>query len=511
MGNELFRQTESTIFSPELSAAVVAQIITTEGKTAPQIRDMRAADRYFDGHNDIEKKTRVYYDRDRKAYDNPAASNARIKSNFLRTLVQQKQDYAFAKTFVLKLSTKEQQEIDIAEDQYGMAWKNFCDGQLFRLAYVLAGQAVNHGIAWCYVWIDADGGLRIKDMPADLTYPVWADRQHTELDRLVYNFMQTRYGGMTADSTEYAEYWSKNERVLFNVSKAWTAEADLTDGEGNALFSHMSGGQSWGRIPFVVFKATDDEKPLLNFIKDHIDAYDMLDSRSVDGLLDDLDPLLVLKGLSTRVKDIVEGRELAKLTRTISLDADGDARYIQAQTPIDAHERKKESLRRDIIKFGYGVDYEDTRFGGNPNQMVIRSLYQNLDTYTDGLERHFQDFIDSLKYFFDRWCEWAGICAFDIAQEYKVLVKLDRSMMVNESAQIEDTVRLQGTGISQRTLLEKNPAVQDVDLELSRIDEERRESERENQLFNFGGDDSDASDGGAADDDNGEKQGNRKE
>ena len=172
------------------------------------------------------------------------------------------------------------------------------------------------------------------------------------------------------------------------------------------------------------------------------------------------------------------------MTRTISVDNDGDAYYIQAQTPVQNHGQKMESLRRDIIKFGYGIDYEDSRFGGNPNQLVIKSLYQNLDTYTDGLERHFQDFVNDLKYFFDKWYEFSNKGSFDECQKYKVLVKFDRSMMVNQSAQIEDTVKLAGTGVSKKTLLEFNPVVQDVELEQERIKEEQKENEQ-NELFNF--------------------------
>ena len=269
------------------------------------------------------------------------------------------------------------------------------------------------------------------------------------------------------------------------MSNAYGVEAALLDGEGNPIYTHMTGGESWGKIPFIAFKATDDEKPLLNFIKAHIDSYDKLDSNSIDSLVDDLDPLLVFKGISPNVKDLIEARELAKVTRTVSLDADGDAHFIQAQTAITAYLEKLQAIRKDIFKFGYGVDTQDARFGGNPNQLEIKSLYQDLDTYTDGLERQFQNFIDNFKYFFDMWYELTGKGSFDIAQSYKVLVKLDRSMMINQSAQIDDTVKLANTGVSQKTIMEFNPVVQDVDLELARIEEEKKEREAENPLFNF--------------------------
>ena len=480
--------TENTVFSSELTAKDITQIIVDKWKDSAPIKEMRIANKYFDCCNEkIEKKTRVYYDKDRNPIQNPTANNAKVKSNFLRMLVQQKQDYGFAKTFILKLSDEEENEIELADNDYGTEWKKFLDKSLFKTSYVLAGQAVNHGLSWCYVRINEDGELELKDVPADLVYPVWKNRQHTELDKLVYNYRTEKYESLSPTVYEYAEYWSDEERRLFNITNGYVEESVTLDKENQPIYSHLFDGEqgmSWERIPFVCFKATDDEKTLLSFVKEQIDAYDLLDSKSVDGLIDDLDPILVLKAISPQVGDLIEARELAKMTRTISVDSDGDASYIQAQTPIQSHLQKMESLRRDIIKFGYGIDYEDSRFGGNPNQLVIKSLYQNLDTYTDGLERHFQDFINDLKYFFDKWYEFSGKGSFDECQKYKVLVKLDRSMMINQSAQIEDTVKLVNTGISQKTLMEFNPVVQDVELEMERLEEENKEKS-ENDLFNF--------------------------
>ena len=100
------------------------------------------------------------------------------------------------------------------------------------------------------------------------------------------------------------------------------------------------------------------------------------------------------------------------------------------------------------------------------------------------MERHFQDFINDLKYFFDKWYEFSGKGTFEECEKYKLLVKLDRSMMINQSAQIEDTVKLAQTGVSQKTLLEFNPIVQDIELEQERIEEEKKQNQ-ENDLFNF--------------------------
>ena len=482
------KRIENIVFSKSLSPKDITQVIVSKNKVNRKIEEMNQADSYFATQNEeISKKTRVYYDKDRKPIENPNAYNAKITSNFLRMLVEQKQDYGFSKSFIIKLSTDKEQEIDLKKDTYGKEWKAFCDDILFEMSRNLAGLAINHGITWCYIWIDEDGKLKLNEVPAQHIYPEWKDRRHTDLNKLVYHYFVDVYESLNPTTKEYAEYWDDENRILFNVSNGYVEEAVTKDNEGNFIRSHLTQGEdklSWGRIPFICFKGTDDEKTLLSFIKAQIDAYDELNSKSVDGLVDDLDPLLIIKGISPDVSDLLEARELAKMTRTVSLDTDGDAHYIQAQTAIQAHLQKMENLRRDIIKFGYGIDYEDSRFGGNPNQLVIKSLYQNLDTYMDGLERHFQDFIDDLKYFFDKWYEFSHKGSFEEAQLYNVRVELDRSMMINQSAQIEDTVKLANTGISKRTLLEFNPVVQDVDMEEERIKEEQKESQQ-NELFNF--------------------------
>ena len=475
------RTADGIVFGDNLEPKEITQIIMSCYASSPQIKDIEDADDYFDGKSKISKKLKVYYDKDRNAIDNPNASNSRIASNFLRILVQQKQDYAFSKSFVMKISNGDEKEIDSDKDDYVKRWKTLCDDTLFKFVYKIAEQVINQGVAWTFVWIDENGVFRLKDVDSSTVYPIWTDKYHDTLDKLVYHYFVEKYDSLNPNLYEYAEYWTNEERRLFSITESYK---DMS-GDDYFHLTSSDGGVSWGRIPFVAFKVSEDEKPLLNHIRQYIDAYDELMSKSVDGLIDDLDPLLVFKGVSPSVGDLLEARELAKMTRTISLDTDGDAHYIQADTSIDAHLKELQMLRRDIMKFGYGVDYEDERFSGNPNQMLIKSLYQNLDTFTDRLERQFQTFIDNLKYFFDKWCDFSGIKSFDECQKYKILVKLDRVMMINQSELIKDTISLTGTGVSQKTLLEFNPVVQDVDVELERIDEERKQSMEQNEMFNF--------------------------
>ena len=477
------------VFSNSLSPASICRVIVEDAERSPRYGEMRDAQAYFEGHNlTIEKKTRNFVDASGKTHANPVAANTRLSSSFLRNLIQQKQDYAFAKTFVFKLCTMDGEEVNVS-DAEGLAkdyydeWNALIREQLFRLSYKMTGNAVNKGITWCYVWIDQDGGFKLVEVEPEHVYPIWKDVAHSELTHLVNAYLVKEYENTSPTDHRYAEYWTGTERILFDVDGAFTPIYDIMDADGYPVTSHMlrDGAQvSWDRIPFIPFKGTDDEKPLLSFIRSYIDTYDMIASKASDGLQDDIDPLLIFKGISAEIQHLAEAREIAKSTRTMSLDPDGDAFYLQANANVKNNLDLMEALKKNIIKFGYGVDFEDNRFGGNPNQMVVKALYQNMDTYVDGLERHFQDFMEDLKYFFDKWFSWKHGTPVEQLEEYRLMVKLDRSMMINLTAQIDDTIKLQQTGISQRTILEFNPVVQDVDVEIARM---RKEQEEQDAIF----------------------------
>ena len=477
------------IFSNSLDPAIICRTLINDAPYRPEYKDMRDAQAYYDGHNiAIMGKVRDYVDAQGKRHENPSASNTQLASSFLRTLVQQKQDYAFAKTFILKLCTMEGEEIDLSNAEglaldYFNAWNSLIREQLYRLSYKMSGTAVNKGLTWCYVWINPEGQLKLVEIDPMYVYPVWNDIAHSDLNKLIYTYNVQYYETASPLEKQYAEYWTDNERILFDITGSYTRINDLSADASVPVSSHMifNGDPiSWGKIPFIAFKGTDDEKPLLNFIRSYIDTYDLIASKASDGLQDDIDPLLIFKGISAEVQHLAEAREIAKSTRTMALDPDGDAFYLQANSDINNNLNLMEALKKNIIKFGYGVDFEDNRFGGNPNQMVVRALYQNMDTYVDGLERHFQDFMEDLKYFFDKWFAWNNNLDVKTLEDFRLIVKLDRSMMINLTAQIDDTIKLQQTGISERTILEFNPVVQDVDLEISRI---KKEKEQEDDIF----------------------------
>ena len=241
-------------------------------------------------------------------------------------------------------------------------------------------------------------------------------------------------------------------------------------------FTHLAENQSWGEIPFICLKSSDDEMPLLKLIKSYIDAYDTLNSNSVDTLVDDTKAIIVLKGLSAEIKDLVEAKQFLTSLGVTAVDEQGDVSYLQANINIDNVQKKLENLKKDIKEFSCTVNTQDIQLGNNPSGVALKASYQDLDTYMNDLETEFELFMQQFKYFFDKWLVFKGEFSENELAQTDITITLDRDMMMNETELIENTAKLSGL-VSQETLDNYNPAV-----ETHEIEEERREQEENNRI-----------------------------
>ena len=105
-------------------------------------------------------------------------------------------------------------------------------------------------------------------------------------------------------------------------------ETHMQDAKGNGI--------SWDRVPFIFFKGNDDELPLLNECKSDVDAYDMLKSKSIDSLLDDIDAVLVVEDISPEMGEITRARKLVQQSRIMTIDKGGKAYFIKVDANVNA-------------------------------------------------------------------------------------------------------------------------------------------------------------------------------
>ena len=469
----------------------ITQNILNEWRGCQKIQDMNDADKYSLVQNTtIDSKTRSYKDEDGHIIQNDTLANTKSKTAKYRKSLNQKLNFALAKPFVISCDN----------DRYKAEWEKFLDEKHRSVIKRTGKSAINKGIGWLYPWINEKGELDIIDMVAETIYPAWADVAHTDLDALVRDYEVTEYNNQTASDVRKVEFWDRSivEKfidygngegsgdLVVDTGKEYELD-DTLEERATIQETHMrtakGEGISWDRVPFIWFKGNDDELPLLNECRTDVDSYDMLKSKSIDSLLDDIDAVLVVEGMSAEMGEITRARKLVQNSRIMSIDPGGDAKFIKIDANVEAIAQELELIGKEIQDNTSTVDLTTIQLGTNPSGAAMRSFYESLNEWANGYETEFRFMMANLKYFFDKWLAWkGGLGTFEELQATPITFTLDRDMMIDETGIIDNIVKLQSE-LSQETRDELNPYVENHEKEEKRRKEDLDKEMERNELI----------------------------
>ena len=377
----------------------ITQNILNEWRNSQIIADMKEAQEYSLCKNtEIDKKTRNYEDEHGHLVENKHLSNVKTKTSQYRKSLVQKLDFTMAKPFILRCDN----------EKYKEAWEEFLTNKVKAAIKRTAKEAINKGIGFSYPWIDENGELQLVDLPSQTLYPAWKDEAHTELDAAVRDYKVVMYINQTPSDVYKVEYWDKDgvEKYIDYSQGQGTGSllentkglVDDLDGdelkEGGDRLSvkktHMTNedgsGVSWNRVPFIYLKGTDDELPLLNECKSDIDAYDMTKSKGIDSILDDIDAVLVVEGISAEMGELSRARKLLQNSRIMSVDVGGNAHFEKVNSDISAIVSQLDVIRKDIQDNTNTVDVTTIALGSNPSGKAMKTFYEPLNIWANGFE-----------------------------------------------------------------------------------------------------------------------------
>ena len=472
----------------------VTRNILNEWRGSQKILDMYEAEKYALVQNtNIEKKTRSYTDGDNKLITNNNLSNVKSKTAQYRKSLNQKLNFALSKPFVISCDN----------DNYKDIWENFLSDKIRKVIKRTGKNAINKGIGWIYPWINAKGELEIVDMAPETLYPAWKDSAHTELDAIVRDYTIVEYTNQTPMDVRKVEFWDRQIVEKFiDYSEGYGSgdlETDISDNiyaldeyskeNLNIINTHMVNGRgegvSWGRVPFIFLKGNDDELPLLNECRSDIDNYDMLKSKSIDSLIDDIDAVLIVEDISPEMGELMEARKKLQNSRIMVVDKGGNAHFEKVDANIVAVAQQLEIIRKDIQDNTSTVDLTTIQLGTNPSGQSMRAFYESLNQWTNGFETEFRETMENLKYFFDMWLAWkGGFGTFEQLQEIEITFTLDRDMMIDEAGIIQNIATLRDE-LSQETRDELNPYVESHEKEEKRRQEDQKKEDARNELLLF--------------------------
>lgn len=471
----------------------VAEWLTSDRRDA-----MLRGERYYHNRTDIQKK-RV---------ENERHSNAKLEHGFYRKLVDQKTGYLLSKPFSIK--TDNAAYAELLNRLFGKAF--------LRLLKNMGKESVNKGIGWLYAYIDGNGALMFKKIPSHEVIPLWADADHTLLDMVIRVYEIDVYEGREKKTETKVEYYGKNG-IRHYIYKNGGLIPDVEAGEASTYFqSDMvkadgkdskvgkvgnigdgsngangddgnssnagSDGQpqafNWTEIPFIAFKYNEEEQPLIDIIKSLVDDYNLQASTNAD-LLADI-PLFIYIIKNYGGADLKEFLNDLRDARAVKVRDDGGVDKLTAEPTTDALRAHLEAERRAIYEFGRGVDTQSDSLG-NASGVALKFRYADLDMDANNMDTEFQASFEKLLWFVNQYFILTG--QGDFTGE-TVGIVFNRDIIISESDVINDCQTSKGV-ISDKTIMENHPWVDDVEIEIKRIAAEEMEIERKNASGQYPG------------------------
>lgn len=401
-------------------------------------------ERYFCGDHDILKNERSVIGKDGKLKKVDNLPNNKIVDNQYQRLVNQKVNYLLGREFIFDGEKKEY--IDLLKKCLG---KDF-----HRTLKCLMRDAVNMGIGWLYVYSDEENIMRFKRIPAYEMIPYWKNSEHTELDKAVRVYQVEGYKGHSECVREMVEIYSSDKVEVF----------ELESGELIKEEEHFYSYE--GKIPLVAFKYNEKEIPLITRVKTLQDALNKTLSDFENNIQEDpRNTILVLQNYDgTDLGEFRQNLSLYGAVKVKSVDGvQGDIKTLSTKFEAGNYNELCSLLKNAMVENAMGYDGKSDKLGNNPNQLVIKSMFSDLDLDVSEAEVEFKYAFGKLKEIIDKHLLLSGYGLF----EERCDIIFNRDTLINESEAIDNCIK-SAQVLSEETVILQHPWVMDVKEELKR-------------------------------------------
>ena len=427
---------------------------------------------YYMGEQDIDNKERtgIGLGGNKTVYDN--IPNTKILDNRYAYLVDQKANYLLAKKIDVKCDDQKAQ--DELSKIFSRAFQRKLKG--------VGKDSLNCGISWLMPYISA-GILCFKKFNGHEVLPFWSDDEHTQLDAAARIYKQEVYEGTVRKIILRVE-WYKPEGVQKFIYEAGVLKPES---EGLTPYIVIGDGETaeaynWGKVPLVAFKANDYELPLIKRVKSLQDALNQLLSNCADNMLEDArNTILVIKNY--------DGTDLGEFRRNLALygavkvrtdEGGGGVETLTIQVNADNYEKIVNLLRKTIIENGRGLDTKDERMSGTPNQMNIKSMYNDIDLDADDMEAEYQASFEELIWFINAFFKSNGV-----PEATGLDVIFNRDVLLNEAETVQMCQQSKGI-ISDETIVANHPWTKNAEEEMARLKKQKEENQSQFLTGDYG-------------------------
>lgn len=430
-----------------------------EFKRSGALKEIKDGEAYYTGQQKIDGKKRLGADDKGKLVTLPGLPNTICKDNQYAKLVDQKINYLLSQTPVVSCDDDEDYATQLAE---------FIDRRFMRTWQKIGKDALNCRIGWMYLYTDGKE-LQYQKVSAREVIPIWSDVERESLDALIRMRTELAWDDEQAKVVQknFVEFYTDDSVQVFEVTgkDRYTLVQDsgyLTDAKGKQW--------SWGKIPFIYWRYTSEEITLLSRVKTLQDTLNIILSTFGDNMLEDnRNTILVLRGYDGENPFEVRGEMNA--SGVLQVQEDGGVDTLRIEVNAENYKTYLEIIKDKLIENGRGIDAKQERAGNAPNELNIKSMYSDIELDANGMELEYQASFEHLQWFFRK--------VYGLGEDGPVAsIEFKRSIMVNEESLV-GMIRASAGIVSERTLREHHPLVDDIYEEEQRLKDERAETEQQ--------------------------------
>lgn len=475
-----------------LDSKQIGQMIAMD-RASVKKRMMHEGVRYYDVDHDILKAKKTYYV-EHVQFEDPTASNERLPHPFHRIMVDQKVSYLLGNPPTISVEkpdivdknnmTPEEQAETEASDVFREAITKALGTTFFDVLNDWAKGASNKSEEWLHFYITPKGKLAWTITDAEGIIPIYDTQYEEDLVGLVryytYEIIDEAGKAHTRLKVEWwtkqlVEYWIETMEHNFIYDTSYPVNPGPHWFTFNTQKPDDRSWNSWGLVPFVPLKNNSNGSTDLLPVKALIDAFDKIESGLVNDLNDFQELILVLKGYQALSAKAQQGlSELAifkqnlRVHKVVTVAENGSVEPLRVEVPVEAKTKVMEILRREIFYFGMGVDLDSERFGGDASGVALKFLYSGLDLKANQLWRKMQESLKQAMVFIVTFINNTENTQYDPA---KITFAANKTMIFNEKEKVE-SVMAASPAMSKETTLANLPYVDNVDMELKRIEAE---------------------------------------
>lgn len=458
----------------------------TQWLTSPERSLQIKAFLYYDNEHDILKRKRTMIGEDGKLTEVENLPNNHIINNLYAKMVNQKTNYLLGQPFVTECDN----------EKYLDELKSVFNKRFMRIIKTVGKYSINGGLAWLYPYYGTDGTLKFRVFPSYEILPFWKDSEHTELSGAIRLYLVKGYNeSKTPTIIQKVEVYTLDGIHRYVLDGNHLID-DLTSDEIESPYIRRNDGSgsiqpfNWTRIPLIPFKRNETETPLLKHVKSLQDGINIMLSDFENNMQEDSrNTILILKNY--------DGTNLGEFRKNLATfgavkvrdegDAHGGVETLEVTVNSDNYKSIIEIFKKALIENAMGYDAKDDRLGSNANQLNIKSMYSDIDIDANDMETEFQAAFEDLLFFINAYISNKGGGNYE-GEDVNII--FNRDILISESEVIENCAKSVGI-LSDETIISQHPWVDDVELELKRLEEQKKKNMEEYAPFNTEGGDGD--------------------